>query len=91
MVAPIAHRVIRRLPKMHSECEQLREEPSKLPRHSLALALQELQRLASRIPEARPGREEHVESELTELYAQGVKKNISAPFLASCLSLSKGI
>src|SRR5262249_2873727 len=54
-----------RLRKMHSEFEQLQEEPSELLRHSLALALQELQRLATRIPEVRPGKEEHVESEST--------------------------
>jgi ParB/RepB/Spo0J family partition protein len=65
MVAAIAHRANRRLRKMHSEFEQLQEEPSELLRHSLALALQELQRLATRIPEVRPGKEEHVESEST--------------------------
>jgi ParB/RepB/Spo0J family partition protein len=65
MVAAIAHRANRRLRKMHSECEQLQEEPSEMLRHSLALALQELQRLATRIPEARPGKEEYVESEST--------------------------
>ena len=65
MVAAIAHRANRRLRKMHSEFEQLQEEPSELLRHSLALALQELQRLATRIPQVRPGKEEHVESEST--------------------------
>jgi ParB family transcriptional regulator, chromosome partitioning protein len=66
MVAAIAHRANRRLRKMHSECEQLQEEPSEMLRHSLALALQELQRLATRIPEVQPGKEEHVESESTD-------------------------
>jgi ParB family transcriptional regulator, chromosome partitioning protein len=65
MVAAIAHRANRHLRKMHSQCEQLQEEPSEMLRHSLALALEELQRLATRIPEARPGKEEHVESEST--------------------------
>jgi ParB family transcriptional regulator, chromosome partitioning protein len=65
MVVAIAHRANRRLRKMHSECEQLQEEPSEMLRHSLALALEELQRLATRIPEAQPGKEEHVESEST--------------------------
>ena len=65
MVAAIAHRANRRLRKVHTEFEQLPEEPSELLRQSLALALQELQRLATRIPEARPGKEEHVESEST--------------------------
>ena len=65
MVAAIAHRANRRLRKVHTEFEQLPQEPSELLRQSLALALQELQRLATRIPEARPGKEEHVESEST--------------------------
>jgi ParB family transcriptional regulator, chromosome partitioning protein len=66
MVAAIAHRANRRLRKVHTEFEQLPEEPSELLRHSLALALQELQCLATRIPEVRPGKEEHVESESTD-------------------------
>jgi len=65
MVAAIAHRANRRLRKVHTEFEQLPQEPSELLRQSLALALQELQRLATRIPETRPGKEEHVESEST--------------------------
>jgi ParB/RepB/Spo0J family partition protein len=66
MVAAIAHRANRRLRKVHTEFEQLPEEPSELLRQSLALALQELQCLATRIPEVRPGKEEHVESESTD-------------------------
>jgi ParB/RepB/Spo0J family partition protein len=65
MVAAIAHRANRRLRKVHTEFEQLPEEPSELLRQSLALALQELQRLATRIPEVRPGKEEHAESAST--------------------------
>lgn len=65
MVAAIAHRANRRLRKVHTEFEQLPEEQNETLRHSLALALQELQRLATRIPEIRPGKEEHVESEST--------------------------
>ena len=47
------------------EFEPLPEEQNETLRHSLALALQELQRLATRIPEIRQGKEEHVESEST--------------------------
>ena len=65
MVAAIAHRANRRLRKVHTEFEQLPEEQSETLRHSLALALQELQRLATRIPEVKPGKEEHVESAST--------------------------
>lgn len=65
MIAAIAHRANRRLRKMHDQCEPPQEEQSEMLRHSLALALQELHRLATRIPEARPGKEEHVESEST--------------------------
>jgi hypothetical protein len=65
MVAAIAHRANRRLRKMHDQCEPPQEEQSEMLRHSLALGLQELQRLATRIPEVKPGKEEHVESEST--------------------------
>ena len=65
MVAAIAHHANRRLRKMHDQCEPPQEEQSEMLRHSLALALQELHRLATRIPEARPRKEEHVESEST--------------------------
>jgi hypothetical protein len=73
IVAAIAHRANRRLRKVHTEFEQLPEEQSETLRHSLALALQELQRLATRIPEVKPGKEEHVESASTSA------ANISAP------------
>jgi hypothetical protein len=65
MIAAIAHRANRRLRKMHDQCEPPQEEQSEMLRHSLALGLQELQRLATRIPEVKPGKEEHVESEST--------------------------
>jgi ParB/RepB/Spo0J family partition protein len=65
MIAAIAHRANRHLRKVNTEFEQLREEQSELLRHQLDFALQELQRLAAKIPEGRPGKEEHVESEST--------------------------
>jgi ParB family chromosome partitioning protein len=65
MIAAIAHRANRRLRKMHDQCEPPQEEQSEMLRHSLALGLQELQRLATRIPEVKPGKGEHVESEST--------------------------
>jgi ParB family transcriptional regulator, chromosome partitioning protein len=65
MIAAIAQRANRRLRKVHTEFEQLGEEQSELLRHPLDFALQELQRLAAKIPEGRPGKEEHVESEST--------------------------
>jgi hypothetical protein len=57
MIAAIAHRANRRLRKMHDQCEPPQEEQSEMLRHSLALGLQELQRLATRIPEVKPGAE----------------------------------
>jgi ParB family transcriptional regulator, chromosome partitioning protein len=63
MIAAIAHRANRRLRKVNTEFEQLGEEKSELLRHALDFAQQELQRLAAKIPEVRPGKEEHVESE----------------------------
>jgi len=63
MIAAIAHRANRRLRKVHTEFEQLGEEQSELLRHALDFAQQELQRLTAKIPEVRPGKEEHVESE----------------------------
>jgi ParB/RepB/Spo0J family partition protein len=65
MIAAIAHRANRHLRKVNTEFKQLREEQSELLRHQLDFALQELQRLAAKIPEGRPGKEEHVESEST--------------------------
>jgi ParB/RepB/Spo0J family partition protein len=65
MVAAIAHRGNRRLRRASTEGQQLHQAQSELLRHQLDLALQELHRLAARIPEARLGKEEHVESEST--------------------------
>jgi ParB/RepB/Spo0J family partition protein len=65
MVAAIAHRAHRRLRRASAECEQLHQAQCELLRHPLDLALQELHRLAARIPEASLGKEEHVESEST--------------------------
>jgi len=60
MVAAIAHRANRRLRRL-----QPLEEESEQLRHLLDLAQQELRRLTVRIPELRPGKEDHVESEST--------------------------
>jgi hypothetical protein len=65
MVAAIAHGANGRLRKMHDQCEPPQEEQSEMLRDSLALGLQELQRLATRIPEVKPEKEEHVESAST--------------------------
>jgi len=67
MIAAIAQRANRRLRRADAEFEQMDGEQSELLRHQLDLALQELHRLAARIPqEARPGKEEeHVESKST--------------------------
>jgi ParB/RepB/Spo0J family partition protein len=65
MVAAITHRANRRLRRLETEFQPLEEERREPLRHSLALALEELQRLAARIPEVRPRKEEHVESEST--------------------------
>lgn len=65
MVAAIAQRANRRLRRLNIECKPLEEESSEQLRHSLALALQGLQRLAANLPELKPGKEEHVESEST--------------------------
>ena len=65
MVAAIAQRANRRLRRLNTECEPLEEEPNEQLRHSLALALQGLQRLAANLPELKPGKEEHVESTST--------------------------
>ena len=64
MIAAIAHRANRRVSRATSQFEQLDAEQSEQVRHQLDFALQELRRLAARIPqEAKPGKEqEHVES-----------------------------
>jgi len=64
MVAAIAHRANRRVSRATSKFEQLDAEQSEQVRHQLDFALQELRRLAARIPqEAKPEKEqEHVES-----------------------------
>jgi ParB family chromosome partitioning protein len=63
MIAAIAHRANRRLRRAAAELEQLQEQQSDLLRHQVDHALQQLHRLAARIPEVRFGKEEHVESE----------------------------
>jgi ParB/RepB/Spo0J family partition protein len=65
MIAAIAQRANRRLRGATAGLEQLPEVQSELLRHQLDLALQQLHRLAARIPEVRPGKEDHVESEST--------------------------
>ena len=64
MIAAIAHRANRRVSRATSQFEQLDAEQSEQVRHQLDFALQELRRLAARIPqEAKPEKEqEHVES-----------------------------
>ncbi|PYL34942.1 MAG: hypothetical protein DMF35_03660 [Verrucomicrobia bacterium] len=64
MIAALAHRANRRVSRATSQFEQLDAEQSEQVRHQLDFALQELRRLAARIPqEAKPGKEqEHVES-----------------------------
>ena len=65
MVAAITHRANRRLRRLHTECEPLDGEQSEQLRHSLHLALQELQRMTARLPEVRSGEEDHAESAAT--------------------------
>jgi ParB family transcriptional regulator, chromosome partitioning protein len=65
MIAAIAQRANRRLKRATAELEQLQEEQSELLRCQIDLALQQLHRLAARIPEVGSGKEEHVESEST--------------------------
>jgi len=65
MIAAIARRAGRRLKKVTPELEPLQEEQSELLRHQVDFALQQLHRLATRIPESKPAKEEHVESEST--------------------------
>jgi ParB family chromosome partitioning protein len=64
MIAAIAHRANRRVSRDPAEFERMDGEQSEQVRHQLDLALQELRRLAVRIPqEAKPAKEqEHVES-----------------------------
>jgi ParB/RepB/Spo0J family partition protein len=62
MIAAIAQRANRRLKRATAELEQLQEEQSELLRGQVDFALQQLHRLAARIPEVRLGKEEHVES-----------------------------
>jgi len=64
MIAALAHRANRRVSRATSQFEQLDAEQSEQVRHQLDFALQELRRLAARIPqEAKPGKEqEYVES-----------------------------
>jgi ParB/RepB/Spo0J family partition protein len=63
MIAALAHRANRRLKRAASELEQLQSEQCDFLRHQVDLALQQLHRLAARIPEIKSGKEEHVESE----------------------------
>jgi ParB/RepB/Spo0J family partition protein len=65
MVAAIAQRANRRLRRASAEFEQMDSEQSEQVRHQIDLALEELHRMAARIPEVQPGKEEHVESEST--------------------------
>jgi ParB/RepB/Spo0J family partition protein len=65
MVVAIAHRANRRLRRLNTEFVPLEEEQSEPLRQLLDLAQQELHRLAARIPEVKPGKEEHVESAST--------------------------
>lgn len=64
MIVNLAHRANWRLRKA-MELEQLPEEQSDSLRHQVDLALQQLHRLAARIPEVRPGKEQDAESEPT--------------------------
>jgi len=65
MIAAIAHRANRRLRRAAAELEQLQEEQSDFLRYQVDLALQQLHRLAARIPEVRSRKEQDVESEST--------------------------
>jgi ParB/RepB/Spo0J family partition protein len=65
MVAAIAQRANRRLRRASAEFQQMDHEQHEQVRHQLDLAVQELHRLATRVPEVKPGKDEHVESEST--------------------------
>jgi ParB family transcriptional regulator, chromosome partitioning protein len=64
MIAALARRANRRLGRANTELEQLPEE-SHLLRQQVDLALEQLHRLAARIPEASPRKEQDAESEPT--------------------------
>jgi len=65
MVAAITHRANRRLRRLNTEFAPLEEEQGEQLRQLLDLAQQELHRLAARIPEISPRKEDHVEPEST--------------------------
>lgn len=74
MVTAIAQRANRRLRRSSTEFEQMDGEQSEQVRHQLDLAVQELHRLAARIPKVKPGKEEHVESESTSHDSGTIRK-----------------